>query len=82
MKNDTIAAIMDVLVRADERHWHIPASSSFHETSKELQRALRLPELAMESLGNVYLEDAIKTRLDRSCDPSGEDAPNRTLATD
>lgn len=64
MKNATTAFILDALIEVDSRQWHTPPDSfQFERTSSDLQRAISMPEVVMESLCNVYLESTIKEQL-------------------
>ena len=73
MKDDTIASILEVLVDANSRQWHNTDTDNvfrFDQTSSELQRAISMPEVVLESLCNVYLEPAVKRQLTDAINPA------------
>lgn len=79
MKNDTIAAITEILIKWDTQKWHTPPDDfRFSTTESNLKRAISLPETAMESLSRIYLESNVKNQLAKVINgPEGQSEPNQ-----
>src|SRR4051794_20947725 len=64
MKNATIVAILERLIGINSQQWHnLPDAFQFEQTSADLRNSISMPEVVMQCLCNVYLEQSVKNQL-------------------